>query len=234
MVKEMESTLIGNEDRRREALSVINRLDQRTALMGIGEIFDVLRAWWAEYGESKKLIDAACVKLSLDRTAGQIYLRCPELIPVMERLRHGEPVSRLKVTMSEEGRRWWHALLVVDVLRKCSGVISHVRLVRWLGHRADAGQVRAALGLLREAGLVETYHVKANDPLRAVTWHRLTISLKDDLAASARRLPAPTPLYHLSILTSLEAFCRFEHWRAFCGRRGPPCLGLIAVPVPAN
>ena len=109
--------------------------------MGIGEIFDVLRAWWAEYGESKKLIDAACVKLSLDRTAGQIYLRCPELIPVMERLRHGEPVSRLKVTMSEEGRRWWHALLVVDVLRKCSGVISHVRLVRWLGHRADAVQV---------------------------------------------------------------------------------------------
>jgi hypothetical protein len=175
MVKnEQEGMVLASEvDRKNEFIDTLDAINPKTALQNAPLIFDVLRAWWAEYGESKELMEAACHKLSLDRTAGEIYLRCPEIIPVMERLRNGESIRKLKITMSADGRCWWHALLIMDVLRKSSGVIPHVRLVRWLGHRADAGQVRAALALLRDSGLIETYYVKGNDPVRPVTWHRL-------------------------------------------------------------
>ena len=54
----------------------------------------------------------ACAKLDLDPAVGSIYLQCLQLIPMMGALCLGEPVRRVKVAqaMSEEGRRWWHAL----------------------------------------------------------------------------------------------------------------------------
>lgn len=165
--------LTDTESRLREVLDLLSGLDQKTAYASTEDIVDVLRSWVTEYGESRELLEAVCQKLSVDRATIEVYLRCPQLIPLMEPLRKGEPIKKLKITMSEEGRRWWYALLVMEVLRKCDGLISHVRLLRWLSHRLDAGRIRTTLELLREARLVETYQVKGNDPLRPVTWHRL-------------------------------------------------------------
>ena len=60
----------------------------------------------------------------------------------------------------------WHALLIIRVLLKCDGAFSHVRLVRWLSHRADARPLRQALECLRGAGIAQTFHVNGSDPLR--------------------------------------------------------------------
>ena len=128
--------LCAETSRKHEVLDTINSLEPKAALLAVSEIFDVIRAWWAEQGESKELLDAACTKLSLDPVVGAIYLKCPELILPMEHLRRGVPVQRVKVilAMSEEARRWWYALLVVRVLLKCNGVVSHARLLRWLDY----------------------------------------------------------------------------------------------------
>lgn len=182
---EINEPLVDREsERRKDFIAVLHSLEANPAPYIVEAIFDTLRAWQTEYGQPKDLLDIACHTLSLDRTAGHIYLRCPDLIPLMERLRNGEPIRKLKITMSEEGRRWWYGLLIVDVLRKCRGLVSHARLVRWLGHRADAGQIRGALELLCEAGLVETYHIKSNDPYRPITWHRLTAVAGESATAS--------------------------------------------------
>ena len=165
------------QDRKQEVLETFNSLDIKAARLGISLIFDVLRDWWAEYGPSKELLEAACHKLDLDLAVGMIYLQCPELISMMEALRRGVPVRRVKaaLSLSDEARQWWHALLIVRVLLKCGGVVSHTRLLRWLGRRADTLRIREALDLLKKAKLVETYHVKGRDPFRPVTWHRLTL-----------------------------------------------------------
>lgn len=165
--------MICAQNLKQEILNTLTSLNQDIALIAIDEIVDVLRSWRTEYGESKELMEIACRKLSLDKPTVQIYIRCPQLIPVMEALRKGEPVRKLKVTMTEEGRCWWYALLILQVLSKCDGLLSHVRLVRWLSHRADAGQLRQALEYLRSSGIVDTFQVKGTDPLRPTTWHRV-------------------------------------------------------------
>ena len=173
----LETTKTLERDRKQDVLDTITSLEPKAALQAVDEIFEVLRAWWAEQGESKDLMETACAKLSLDPVVGAIYLKCPLLILPMEHLRRGVPVQRVKVVlaMSEEARQWWYALLVVRVLLKCDGVVPHSRLLRWLGHRADRSRIRGALNLLREAGLVETYQVKGRDPFRPVMWHRFTM-----------------------------------------------------------
>jgi hypothetical protein len=162
--------------RRQEFLDILNSLESQGHYF-VEPIFEVLRAWQQEYGEPKELVEAACQKLSLDPVVGAIYLKCPGLILPMEHLRRGVPVQRVKVVlaMSEEARRWWYALLVVRVLLKCDGVVSHARLLRWLGHRADRLRIRDAVDLLCEAKLVETYQVKGRDPFRPVMWHRFKL-----------------------------------------------------------
>lgn len=173
MITLSEESLNLGSQRRQEFLSLIQNLEPNSSPTLIRAYFETLAVWKEEHEEPTDLIDAVCKKLLLDNSTGQIYLRCPQLIPMMEPLRRGEPIRKLKITMSEEGRRWWYALLVMDVLKKCGGVISHVRLIRWLSHRVNGGQIRTTLELLREARLVETYQVKGNDPLRPVTWHRM-------------------------------------------------------------
>jgi len=162
-------------DREQELLAVIEEIDWANHRM-VAELFQVLRDWWTERGESRPLMHLVCEKMAIDPVVFAIYRQCSALIALMEPLRTGEPVRRVKVrfALSEEARRWWVALLVVRVLLKAGGVIGHVRLLRWLGHRADAVQIRAALELLRESELVETFQVNGTDPLRPITWHRLT------------------------------------------------------------
>ncbi len=168
-------------EKEQEVLGVINAMDEQTARRGVDLIFDVLRAWEVDYGKvSDELLEAACCKLSIDPRVGMIYVRCAGLILPMEALRRGVPVQRVKVAyaMSEESRRWWHALLIVRVLLKCGGKIEQVRLMRWLAHRMTSQELRAALALLREHRLVETSPVKSTDPLRPRTYHRLSAALQ--------------------------------------------------------
>lgn len=169
----MTVPLTDTESRLREVLDLLSGLDQKIAYVSTENIIDVLRSWLTEYGESKELLEAVCQKLSVDRATIEVYLHCPQLIPVMERLRKGEPVRKLKVTMSEEGRQWWAALLIVQVLLKCNGLVSHARLLRWLGHKADCQQIRNGLALLNENSVVHTLKVAGNDIFRPVTWYRL-------------------------------------------------------------
>lgn len=156
------------------------RLPQATPLL-----FEALAAWGRERGPSIELLDAVCDKLGIDRAVGSLYLHCPDLIPAMERLRQGEKVHNVKVSLalSAEGRRWWHALLIVGVLWRRGGAVDHVRLVRWLAHRAVAEEIRSALAYLRDHALLETFHAPGRDPVRPVTWHKFT-----DHAATAMKL----------------------------------------------
>ncbi len=181
-------------ERECEVLALIEKLDS-TNLGIVAELFRFLKAWWAELGESSSLRDAVCRKLGIDDRVFTVYRQCPELIDMMEALRRGEPIRQAKRrwVLTEEARRWWTALLVVRVLLKNAGVIAHVRLLRWLGHQADAERIRNALALLRDAGLVETYQVKGNDPFRPVTWHRLTVPVDSEAKATPNSLPAATP-----------------------------------------
>jgi hypothetical protein len=158
---------------RNEFLSLVQSLETNSSPNMIKLYFETLGEWKIKYGDQKDLLEAVCRKILLDKSVGQIYLCCPELIPLMERLRKGEPIRKLKITMSEESRRWWYALLIVRVLLKCGRVLSHIRLVRWLSHRADARQLREGLEYLRNSGIVETFHVNGSDPIRPITWHRL-------------------------------------------------------------
>lgn len=150
------------------------RLPQATPIL-----FEFLAAWWRERGPCIELLDAVCNKLGTDRAVGGVYMRCPELIPVMERLRQGERVHNVKVSLalSAEGRRWWHSLLIVGVLCRRGGVVDHVRLVRHLAHRAVAEEIRAALAYLRDHSLLETFQTPGRDPVRPVTWHKFTDSV---------------------------------------------------------
>lgn len=162
------------ETREREVLELIERVNVTSPTM-ITELFQFLRDWWTELGEPKTVVRSVCQKLQFDERIFTIYRQCPALVVVMERLRRGEPIRRVRVDWSftPDARRWWHALLILRVLLKCDGVLSHVRLVRWLSHRADAGQLRQALVYLCESGIVETFHINGTDPLRPVTWHRM-------------------------------------------------------------
>jgi hypothetical protein len=162
----------------------------------VEEIFRCLQCWWQEVGPSNTLQNAVCEKLLIDQRVFTIYRQCPSLVDMMESLRKGVPIRRARERwrLTEEDRRWWTALLVVRVLLKTGGVIAHVRLIRWLGHRADATQIRSALALLREVGLLETYPIKGTDPLRPVTWHRLTIEVEDTPKTSMDSLSAPMPV----------------------------------------
>jgi hypothetical protein len=165
---------VADVDQEQELLAVIGEIDWSNSRMVV-ELFHVLKDWWAERGESRPVMHVVCEKMAIDPVVFAIYRQCSALITFMEPLRRGEPVRsvRVRLAMSEEARRWWVALLVVRVLMKCDGLILHSRLLRWLGHQADAGQIRAALELLRESGLVETFQVSGTDPVRPITWHRL-------------------------------------------------------------
>lgn len=162
------------QEREKEFLTLLAQVHDPTPRL-VEEIFRCLRCWWGEIGPSNALLSAVCKKFLIDQQVFTIYRQCPGLIGIMENLRKGEPIRRVREhwAFSEEGRCWWHALLVIRVLLKCDGPILHSRLLRWLGHRADAGQIRTALELLRESGLVETFQVNGTDPLRPITWHQL-------------------------------------------------------------
>jgi hypothetical protein len=183
------------QDREQEFLTLLAQVHDPTPPLA-EEIFHCLRSWWEEIGSSNALCSATCDKFLIDQRVFTIYRHCPALVGIMESLRKGEPVRRARERwrLTEEDRRWWTALLVVRVLLKAGGVIVHVRLVRWLGHQADATQIRNALALLQEAGLLETYQVKGNDPLRPVTWHRLTVAVEETPKASMDSLSAATPV----------------------------------------
>ena len=170
----MNDTASSTEKQERDVLELIEQADV-TSLVLITELFQFLKDWWTEMGEPKAVLDAVCRKLKIDQRIFTIYRHCPALVVVMERLRKGEPIRRVRAdwAFSPEARRWWHALLILRVLLKCDGVLSHVRLVRWLSHRAEAGQLHQALEYLRDAGIVETFHVTGTDPLRPITWHRM-------------------------------------------------------------
>ena len=171
-----------------KSLDAINNIHDQLASLAAPDVFDLLRAWETEYGKvADDLMAAASNKISVDQQVGQIYFRCRELIVPMEALRRGVPVQRVKVAyaMSEEGRRWWHALHIVRVLLKCGGKIEQVRLMRWLAHRMTSQELRAALALLREHRLVETSPVKSTDPLRPRTYHRLSAALQAAVQPSA-------------------------------------------------
>jgi hypothetical protein len=185
---------VAEVDQEQELLAIIGEIDWANSRM-VAELFQVLKDWWAEREESRPVMRVVCEKMAIDPVVFAIYRQCSALIAFMEPLRKGEPVRRVKVrlAMSEEARCWWVALLVVRVLLKAGGVIVHVRLLRWLGHQVDATQIRSALALLQEAGLLETYPVKGADPLRPVTWHRLTVVVEDTPIASTDSLPAATP-----------------------------------------
>ena len=190
----MDETLpVPGTEREREVLALIEKLDASNMSI-VAELFRFLKVWRAEMGESKVLLNAVCLKFGIDDRVFAIYRQSPEMIAMMEALRRGEPIrqARRRWMLTEEARRWWMALLVVRVLLKNAGVIAHVRLIRWLGHQANAGQVRDALTLLRDAGLVDTYQVKGTDPLRPVTWHRLTVSVDGEPKAAPDLLPAAT------------------------------------------
>lgn len=150
-------------------------LDQNTALLTIEHIFMLLASWWQEYGWPHELLSIVCKKLDIDRRIAEIYLRYPTVISMMERLRGGQSVRQVKCSllMTEQGRLWWHALLVMKVLYKCDGRIAHSRLLRWLGHRANRDEIRSALDKLRDSGILETYFIEGADSLRPVTWYRL-------------------------------------------------------------
>lgn len=165
-------------DREQELLAIIGEIDWSNSRMA-AELFQVLQSWWQELGPSRRLLSAVCEKLLIDERVFTIYRHCPTLVGIMETLRKGEPIRRVREhwAFSEEGRCWWHALLVIRVLLKCDEPILHSRLLRWLGHRADARQIRAALVLLRESGLVETFQIGGSDPIRPITWHRLKTAL---------------------------------------------------------
>ena len=167
----MSVTEVGQEQ---EILAIIGEIDWSNSRM-VEMLFQVLKDWWAERGESRPVMNVVCEKMQIDPVVFSIYRQCSALIAFMEPLRKGEPVRRVKVrlALSEAARCWWVALLVVRVLLKCDGPILHSRLLRWLGHQADAGQIRVALALLRESGLVETFQVNGTDPVRPITWHRL-------------------------------------------------------------
>lgn len=162
-------------DQEQELLDLIGEIDWSNSHMA-AELFQVLQSWWQERGPSRKLLSAVCEKLFIDERVFTIYRHCPALVAIMETLRKGEPIRRVREhwDFSEEGRRWWVALLIVRVLLKCDGPILHARLLRWLGHKADCQQIRAGLALLNESGVVHTFKVGGNDPLRPITWHRLS------------------------------------------------------------
>lgn len=183
------------QEREKEFLTLLAQVHDPTPRL-VEEIFGCLRCWWEEIGPSKALLSAVCKKFLIDQQVFTIYRHCPGLVDMMESLRKGEPIRRTRERwrLTEEDRRWWTALLVVRVLLKAGGVIGHVRLLRWLGHRADASQIRSALTLLREAGLLDTYQIKGTDPLRPVTWHRLTVAVENSPKASTDLLPTATPL----------------------------------------
>ena len=161
-------------DREQELLATIGEIDWSNSSM-VAELFHVLKVWWTERGESRPVMHVVCEKMAIDPVVFAIYRQCSALIAFMEPLRNGEPVSsvRVRLAMSEEARRWWVALLVVRVLLKCEGLIVHSRLLRWLGHQASSQQVRAAVTLLNEEGVLQTFKVNGTDPLRTITWHRL-------------------------------------------------------------
>lgn len=162
------------EERENEFLALLTEVQDPEPRL-VEELFRFLRCWWQEVGPSDTLQNAVCEKLRIDHRVFAIYRHCPALIEMMEVLRKGEPIRRVREhwAFSEGARTWWYALLVIRVLLKCDGLILHSRLLRWLGHRADAQRIRESLASLREAGLLDTYQVKGTDPLRPVTWHRL-------------------------------------------------------------
>ena len=143
------------------------------------ELFSVLGDWWTERKESKTLLKVVCEKMAIDPVVFEIYRHCPALICLMEPLRKGVPVRTVKsrLAMSEVARRWWDALLVVRVLLKCGGLVQHGRLLRWLGHQADCQRIRMAIALLSQGGMVETFKINRNDPLRPITWYRLMVEV---------------------------------------------------------
>jgi hypothetical protein len=161
-------------DREQELLAIIGEIGWSNSHMA-AELFQVLQSWWQEIGPSNTLQNAVCKKLLIDERVFTIYRHCPALIEMMESLRKGEPIRRVREhwDFSPEARRWWHALLIIRVLLKCDGALSHVRLVRWLSHHAVAGQLRQALEYLHGAGIVETFYVTGTDPLRPMTWYRM-------------------------------------------------------------
>jgi hypothetical protein len=181
----------GVTSRKTEFLDLMRVMDDKTASFSISLIFDVLRSWEDEYGRDSlmELMEAACQRVGIDSEVGRIYIICPKLIEPMEALRTGKTIRQVRdlLAISEEGHQWWHAVLVIRTLLKCDGTISHVRLLRWLGHKADRGQVRAALENLRNAGVVESFQTKGNDPLRPRMWHRLTSSFKQQGSISFKK-----------------------------------------------
>ncbi len=165
---------MADKEQEGELLEVIEEIDWADKRM-VAELFSVLEDWWTEREESKALLKVVCEKMAIDPIVFQIYRNCPPLIYLMEPLRKGASVRTVKnrFAMSEDARGWWDALLVMRVLLKCNGMIPHSRLLRWLSHQLDSQRVRSAIALLRQVGLVETFTVKGNDPMRPIAWHRL-------------------------------------------------------------
>lgn len=170
----MDAAVLSRDDLKRQFLDLLTSLEPQKATELAPQLFETLR------GENDKdLLQAVADKLQIDPAITTIYLRCPELIGPMERLRRGEPVRRVRVALalSPDGRRWFHALQVFGVLCRNGGAISQSYLARWLSYRCVAPELQSALDYLRQGQLVETVRVPGKDPLRPVTWHKITLSL---------------------------------------------------------
>lgn len=172
-------------EQKREMLQLIDSLPQDTAMIGAVLLLDLLRAWAAESADYTEAVHLMSSKLSIDTKIVQACIRYPEMVDLMQRLWEGTSPKELKVSCKTGKRHSWYAWLVLNVIKKSGGVISHVRLLRWLGHRATAQEVREGLNKLCEANVIETYQAAGRDPLRPVTYHRLMSEDK-----SSERQPA--------------------------------------------